>query len=74
MSRGGALGGEPLPFCDLTAVPEGSDSGPWARSAAGRAIGLASPQGNSRSPWAKWVIEKGPGVGLAVMTVSAAGK
>ena len=66
------MGRAPAIVCDLTAVPEGSDSGPWATSAAGRAIGLASPQGNSRSPWAKWVMGKGPGARLAVMTVSAA--
>lgn len=52
-------GDSPSIFCDLTAVPESSDSGPWATSAADRTIGLASPQGNSRSPWAEWVIEKG---------------
>lgn len=65
-------GDSPSIFCDLTAVPEGSDSGPWATSAADRTIGLASPQGSSRRPWAEWVIEKGPGATLAVVTMSAA--
>lgn len=65
-------GDSPSIFCDLTAVPEGSDSGPWAASAADRTIGLASPQGSSRPSWAEWVIEKGPGARLAVVTVSVA--
>lgn len=51
--------GRASPFCDLTAVPEGSDSGPWARSAAGRAILPGQPPGQFKEPWAKWVIEKG---------------
>lgn len=65
-------GDSPSIVCDLTAISEGSDSGLWAVSAADGTIGLASPQGNSGSRWAEWVIEKGPGARLAVVTVSAA--